>query len=536
MKGVSAEGYIDAVTSATVNKAKMNTEGGLSEGTYFTESSDGKTAYINGVVFPVIVDADTRSKLIQDTSYIETDFSEASTASYPANYLTASIKDGKITYTAPSIAKTQLTDVKAELSTNTRYGDYQISLSGAEIDTNIASGTNVVYGVIVNTKENNSYPLYTLENIWRNTELAWSSGFVTETHGCPLRPDIYKSIMGETVTDITYITQKGIYDIDIEDTYIPKKTGCKVAADSVTAKDTTEITAKISNMPTSFQPEVTIAGCEAAITQVSSDKNADGTASYTYSIKADKVVPDTYTITTSDKSKEYADILTTVNVKGAEVIFDGSKLTLKDPASGDSIANFVSKISQTDVTKPDGETVTYLPELGRGSAIIAKLFDETGTLDMAAKYESIKKSGGHGNSTSEVIDSGEVFAAEGTYKVAVTTSVYDTVTFDVTVKTDNSNATITKPAKVVINSAKNSAKKTVTVKWNKVEEANGYEVRYVTGKNSKTIKAKAETSSIKISNLKKGKTYKISVRAYKTVNSTTYSGSWSKVLKVKIKK
>ena len=482
MKGVTDSGYLDAVTSATVNKAKMNEAGSLCAGTYYSEEADGSKAYINGVVFPVIVTGETKTALIKNGTYSEADFSEAVTESYPANYLNARIEDGRMVYIAPETTDTNITDVKAGLNTNTRYGDYQISLSGGGIDANIAAGVSVVYGVIVNTAENNSYPMYTLENIWRNTELAWSAGFVTETHGCPLRSDIYKSMMGETITDIRYITDKGNYNIDIEDIYLPKKTADSIAADSVSASDTTEITARLLDMPASFKPEVTIQGCEAVITQVSSENATDGTVNYVYSIKADKIAPGTYTITASDTSKEYADILSTVDIKGASVTFDGNKLVLNKPAGGDSIANYLSKISKTEVTKPDGETVSYLPKIGKGSAVIANLFDENGVLDWSAKYESVKVTGGHGNSQSEVVDSGEVFANEGTYTVSITTGVYDTVTFNIKKGGQENPGSIggNKPAKVLIKSAKNSAKKTITVKWEKTEGADGYETRYVT--------------------------------------------------------
>lgn len=543
MKGVTSDGYLDAVTSATVNKAKMNQAGGLSAGTYYSEEADGSKAYINGVVFPVIASEEAKAALIKDGAYSEADFSEAGTESYPANYLNASVSDGKVVYTATETMDTKITDAKAELTTNTRYGDYQISLSGSSIDEYIAPGVPVVYGVIINTAEKNSYPMYMLENIWRNTELAWSAGFVTETHGCPLRSDIYKSMMGETITDIKYITDKGNYDIDIEDIYVPKKTSNSVTADSVPASDTTEITAKLSGMPASFKPEVTISGCEAVITQLSSENAADGTVNYVYSIKADNIVPDTYTITASDTSKEYADVLSTIDIKGANVTFDGTKLVLNKPAGGDSIANYLGKISKADVTRPDGETVSYLPKLGRGSAIIANLFDENGVLDLSAKYESVQVTGGHGNSKSEVIDLGEVFANEGTYTISVTTSVYDTVTFNVTKagqqKPDDSSNTAditSSPSKVSIKSAKNNAKKTITVKWEKIEGADGYEVRYVTGSQSQVVNAKNTATSIKIKKLKKGKTYKINVRAYKISDGKNYNGSWSKTLKVKVKK
>ncbi len=542
LKGVTTDGYIDSVTSATLSKAKMNQEGGLCSGTYYSEAPDGSTVYIDGVVFPVVVSEEAYKALIKDAGYSEADFNEIDADSYPANYLDVKVTDGKAVYSVPDIASTKISGVKAVLNTNTRYGDYQISLSGGSIDENIAQGKAVVYGVIINTAENNKYPMYTLENIWRNTEIAWSAGFVTETHGCSLRPDIYKSIMGETINGITYITDKGIYDIAIEDMYIPKKTSSSVTADNVTAKNITEVTTKLSNMPASFQPEVSITGFEAVAEQVSSGNGTDGTVNYIYSVKADKIVPDTYTITVKDLSKEYADIVASVDVRGANVTFDGTKLIMEQPAAGDSIANFLDKISGIEVTTPTGETVTYLPKLGRGSAVIANIFDENGNLDLSAKYESIKVSGGHGNQTTEIIDAGDVFAAEGTYKVSVITSVYDIVTFNLQVNkqaaVDNINieTTVNKPAKVIIKSVKNSGKKTITVKWNKTENADGYETRYVTGGDIKKANVTGTATSIKIKNLEKGKTYKVSVRAYKTIDGKRYNGSWSKVLKVKVKK
>ena len=43
-----------------------------------------------------------------------------------------------------------------------------------------------VFGVVISTKEGGNYGLRQVENIWRNSELAWSTGFVTTTHGCAL--------------------------------------------------------------------------------------------------------------------------------------------------------------------------------------------------------------------------------------------------------------------------------------------------------------------------------------------------------------
>ncbi len=539
LKGVSdKDTYVDAVTSATKSKYLMNTDTGmLASGTY--NSEDGTNGYINGVTFPVVVDESSRDAMISAGTYKAEDFAEADTM--PANYLNGAYTDGKMTYTNPELAKTTLTGVEAKLSTDTRYGDYQIDFSGADIDSNFDMASNVVYGVIVNTKENDSYGMYTLENIWRNTEIAWSTGYVTNTHGCPLRFEPYKAIMGETVTDVTYITDKGVYTLDIKDTYIPKKNGSTATAEEVKAADTTDITVKLNKLPEDYQAELSVADAADAEISKTGETKGEGTVDYTYSVKVKDLAPGTYTVQVKDTSGVYADMKATATVKGAAVTFDGTKVALDNAASGDSIANYVKNITKVDITTPAGETVSYLPKAGRGTSNIAVLFAEDGTLDTKAAYETVETSGGHGKPmTTTTVDTGNVFKEYGKYTVAVTANVYDAVTFDVTLaeeaKEPEKQDTVkeVKLSKPVVKSLSNSGKGKITVKWNKVENATGYQVKYVTGSKSKTIKVSAASKSI--SKLKKGKKYKVSVRAYaQTDNGTVYS-AWSKAKSIKIKK
>jgi fibronectin type 3 domain-containing protein len=96
----------------------------------------------------------------------------------------------------------------------------------------------------------------------------------------------------------------------------------------------------------------------------------------------------------------------------------------------------------------------------------------------------------------------------------------------------------TAPAKVA--SLKlTAASKSVTLKWGKVTGAAGYEIyRYNAAAKKyekiKTIKA-ASTLTYKNTKLTKGKTYKYKVRAYRTVNGTTYYGAYSAAVKIKAK-
>lgn len=96
----------------------------------------------------------------------------------------------------------------------------------------------------------------------------------------------------------------------------------------------------------------------------------------------------------------------------------------------------------------------------------------------------------------------------------------------------------TKPSQVkkVTLKAKSSA---VTVKWSKVSGATGYRVYRLNNKTKKyeriaTIEG-GDTLSYKNTGCKKGTTYTYKVRAYKTCEGQKYFGSYSSVMKIKVK-
>lgn len=88
-----------------------------------------------------------------------------------------------------------------------------------------------------------------------------------------------------------------------------------------------------------------------------------------------------------------------------------------------------------------------------------------------------------------------------------------------------------------ISSVKNNASKKLTVKWKKNAKATGYQVNYKTGSKEKTVTVKSNKKlSTVLKSLKKGATYSVKVRSYKSVSGTTYYSEWSPAKKVKIKK
>ena len=79
----------------------------------------------------------------------------------------------------------------------------------------------------------------------------------------------------------------------------------------------------------------------------------------------------------------------------------------------------------------------------------------------------------------------------------------------------------------------------VTIKWNKAEGVTGYQVYRLNAKTKKYEKIATVKGESKISytnkKLKKGSTYSYKVRAYKTVEGNEYFGSYSAVVKIKVK-
>ncbi|MCD7837940.1 MAG: fibronectin type III domain-containing protein, partial [Clostridiales bacterium] len=90
--------------------------------------------------------------------------------------------------------------------------------------------------------------------------------------------------------------------------------------------------------------------------------------------------------------------------------------------------------------------------------------------------------------------------------------------------------------------AKNVSGKKISLKWTRNTKATGYVIEYSTSKSftsstTKTVKVKGNKNvTTTLKNLKKGKTYYIRMRAYKTSGSVTSYAGWSKVKTVKVKK
>ena len=316
----------DTVSSAT----KQKTRASLASGSYHV-NSDGSD--ITGVTFPVkISDASVLEKYTQVTDESEVTittnikgkentvtykgqgalFESASYSYYtlsdtPSYYKEATVnEDGSLSFSeVKGEEPTSLTNAKTEFSTSSRYGDYQLDITSEDL-----KNVNTVYGVVVSTKEGSSYGLRHVENIWKKTKLAWSTGFVTESHGNTLDSKDYAAMMGQTINKVTYYTDQGIYEIPMDQQVAKKFDGEVSVADVSVKSEKTAIT--VSGLPNDFEEEYKIDGIDEDAYSV--EIKSDGkTTTRTINFKK-ALAKGRYTVTLSDKNGNYAPISTIFNV------------------------------------------------------------------------------------------------------------------------------------------------------------------------------------------------------------------------------
>lgn len=372
---------VDAFTSATKNKTRTK---GLAGGSYH-ENADGSK--IDGITYAVKVDPSvdlSKYKEVKDSDSVEitvtnrgktstttltgkdTLFENASYAYYPlteapANYKEVSAdENGKLVFGEVKGQEAEaLTGVKAELLTKSSYGDYQLNLDGLPEDKITASNVNAV---VVKTTDGTAYGMRHLENIWRGNELAWSTGFTREVHGCPTSSEHYKSMMGKTIDSIEYYTTNGVYTMDIADIYVPVKsetTKVEVADADITAGKTTIDV----QLPEDFKPEYSVDGLD-----VSVEGNVLSFKAVTESRAAASVKPGKYTLTIKDKKNKYADVVTTftLTTKDMPAAYDAEnkKLVEAEGFDTDALKAYLGNITSVNVNGKD-----YAAS-GRGSVVI----------------------------------------------------------------------------------------------------------------------------------------------------------------------
>ena len=365
---------VDVFTSATLNKTRT---AGLSGGSYHTNADGSK---INGITFPVKVDKNvdlskykkvtdsdsvtitttTRGQTKTDTYtgkdalYENADYAYYALSEAPSYYKEVSVDtEGNLVFGKTVGTVTEISGLTGDLSTETGYGDYQLDIDGLR-DKLTKLGVTNINGVVINTKEGSSYGLRHLENIWRMEELAWATGFTESVHGCPTSSDHYKAMMGQTITSVTYYTDKGMYNIPLADIYVPFKFTheLEVSNAAVTAGKT-EVT--VTGLPDDYAAEYKVDGLDGVSVQ-------NGVLTFSNAKKGK------YKLTISDKNGKYADITTEFELytEAMPAAYDADKKALVKAADAtdEEFADYIKSISVVNVNGKDYKAT------GRGATVI----------------------------------------------------------------------------------------------------------------------------------------------------------------------
>ncbi len=531
---------VDVFTSAT--KAKTKTKG-LSYGSYHNEDGSaalGATYYVKLGEGVTLDDLAAYEQVTDDTSVdvtttmrgqtstttfkgfealytVTSDYAYYVMSTVPSSYkVLTKNADGSFEFSATehTVAPTEV-NIDADFSNESRYGDYQLNLDSDVVAQYVDRNNDMISGVVFNTEEGTQYGMRTLENIWLGSQIAWcSTDLVPEVHGCPTSYAHYASMMGKTITSVTYYTDKGVYQFHLN---TPVKVQHKYSAEvSIAEAKISAGSAKISGLktlPKDFKAQYT----------VTDEMGNDVTKAYGFKVSgsalkfsAKKAKAGLYNVTISDKNGKYVD----TTVRNINLTADKAPVSYKANAfalTGKNAAAVSAYMAAITGYTIDG-TATNAPVIDTATGAVNPNAATQGRFATAAFTES------------------------GTHVVSVQATGYPTLTFKVHVKIETAeDGTVTKSlvnaAAPKIASVKAGAKK-MTVKIAKVTGAT-YEISYSTSKakaaagTDKVIKTAKASKTIK--KLKKGKKYYVAVRATIIDGDASFVSDWSAVKSVKIK-
>ncbi len=359
---------VDSVSSATLNKTRTSS---LVGGSYHV-SQGGED--ITGIVFPVkvpegmdlskfkqITDSDsvtisvTNRGQTKETTYTGKDalFENASYSYYvlseaPSYYKEATVDaGGNVSFGKVQGTVNKVSGVTGEFKTTSKYGDYQLNLDGITFD------TDEISAVVFSTKEGHDYGMRHLENVWRGNEIAWCTGFTTSVHNCPTSSAHYVQMMGETIDKVTYYTTKGIYEMDLDDIYVPVKTSAALSVDNAFVKSG-ETKVNFENLPSDFDAEYSVEGLDAKV--------ENGVLKFNNATKGK------YTLVVKDKKGKYADMSADFMLQTEDMpaVYNAEKTALvtADEFKAEDLQEYVKSITSVSV---NGKSYTAS---GRGATVI----------------------------------------------------------------------------------------------------------------------------------------------------------------------
>ena len=365
---------VDAFTSATLNKSR--TKGMMNGNAAYHTDAAGKN--MAGITFPVKVtdasllnnNADKYKQITDSTSvtiavtnrgqtsentYTGKDalFENASYSYYvlseaPAYYKEATVDaSGNVSFGKVQGTVNKVSGVTGEFKTTSKYGDYQLNLDGITFD------TDEISAVVFSTKEGHDYGMRHLENVWKGHKIAWCTGFTTSVHGCPTSSAHYAQMMGETIDKVTYYTTKGIYEMDLDDIYVPVKTSATLSVENASVKSG-ETKVNFENLPSDYDAEYSVDGLDAKV--------ENGVLKFNNATKGK------YTLVVKDKKGKYADMSANFMLQTEDMpaTYDAEKTALvtAEGFKAEDLQEYIKSITSVSVNG-----TSYVAS-GRGATVI----------------------------------------------------------------------------------------------------------------------------------------------------------------------
>ena len=375
---------VDAVSSATKSNPLSSR---AAKANSYHKNSDGSD--ISGITYPVYVSdlsalrsytqiADTDELTITVMLHGELDtktykgkealFEAPDYAYYvlpagetPASYKELTVSNGTLSFGKATAEAKAADGVTVSLTTNGHHAYYELKVKVAK-DGLAEDIKKKASAVTLHTTDGNVYGLRHVAEIWSGTKL----GFGTD--------GVYANLQGKTIDTITYYLNDGtIQTIGTDDLKIPKNTKNVTATVESALNTAHEAAVTVENLPRDFDAQYAVAS--------STDLSA-----YHFEVAHDKLTwagtPafGAYTLTITDANGVYAPVLTTFELKTADIIakYDASKKALvkaSDTVTDAQLAEYLKAISAVSVDEK-----SYAAS-GKGAVTIIK---DGGAIDLTA--------------------------------------------------------------------------------------------------------------------------------------------------------
>lgn len=405
--GFRKEGFYDTVSSPTKGKVEYfkgvdtKVEGDKSEyyGPKEVNIAISKNLYEEAQK-AVQDKKESKNKLLEFVSEIKEVNEKA-----PVEYKVIN-SDGTLSKTIGKTDKNA--SAKAEITTTSAYGNYELSIKDVEID------PEIMQGAIIETSDGERYGLKHLDNLWTHAdEIAFAAKEFKDNHDALKGYERFKDIPGKTITKITYMLAD-TDDIEIETSLFCKELtpdSYKLSGDEKVSynKEGTSINYKLETGDQKYAFERAVYRKKDVSAEIDSKK--EGTL-----VLPKECTPGKYQLIFSND--KYADLSYTCllesGLKADDFSFSDNKLSLKENSQGIDISTYIKSINYAKV----GD-VEY--KGGKGRKFGETVFNEDGSIKLDAEYKS---------------DSGaeKVFASAQKYKVTLKADGYPDVEFEAEAK------------------------------------------------------------------------------------------------------